>query len=367
MIEWVITFVIIGYCLFIVYLWLGWERIPISSNADKKPSVTVIIPVRNEAANVIKLINDLQNQSYNGKLEILIVNDHSEDESKKLIVESIASTPNFKLLRLTRNHGKKAAITLGVKETSAEIILTTDGDCRVPNTWVETMVHAFSTQTQFISGPVKFNKEDGFFKILQSIEFASLIGSGAALIGWGKPVMANGANLGFRRDAFLEVGGFEGNEETASGDDVFLLHKIANKYLASVAFVKNEEAVVQTKSQPTIRAFIQQRIRWASKWKAYTDLFTKIIALLVFLVSLSLILFPILVTLQKTSLFFWVNLLVIKSFFDYFFIRQVSKYLGDGINFFAFLLLQLIYPFYVVFIALLSFQKSYAWKGRKVQ
>lgn len=361
------TFLIICYCLFILYLWLGWERIPADLNEDVDLSVTIIIPVRNEAANIKNLLTDLQSQTYKNILEIIIIDDHSEDSSVKIVESIIANNSTFKRLSLTDTYGKKAALTAGVNEANSEIVLTTDGDCSVPSTWVQTMVTSFQNPIQFVSGPVKFIKEDSLFNSLQSIEFASLIGSGASLIGWEKPVMANGANLGFRRKTFLEVNGFEGNQDTASGDDVFLLHKITLAYAKSVAFVKQEGAIVQTKAQPTPKSFIQQRIRWASKWKAYEDMFTKTTAVLVFMVSLALVVLPLLVVLHQVSLFLWLNLLVIKFFFDLFFIRGISQFFNEKLNLGAFIILQLAYPFYVVIIALFSIRKSYHWKGRKVR
>jgi len=367
MIEWAFTIIIISYCLFILYLWLGWERIKIVSNEEQRPSVTVVIPVRNEASNIEWLIKDLQNQSYEGHYEVFIVDDHSEDDSTGLISELIKNNSRCKLIPLVSREGKKAAISEGINNSQADIILTTDGDCRVPNSWVKTMTSSFSEDTKFVSGPVKFSDDGSLFGKLQAIEFASLIGSGASLIGWGKPVMANGANMAFQRNAFLAVNGFEGNEDTASGDDVFLLHKIAKQYASSIVFAKQEAAIVQTMAQPSINTFVQQRVRWASKWQAYSDSFTKGTAFLVFVVALSIVIIPFMIGYQRASLFLWLKLLVIKSFFDFFFIRQVSTLLKEKVSLIPFLILQIIYPFYVVFTALFSFQKSYHWKGRKVK
>lgn len=361
------TFLITCYCFFIVYLWIGWERIPLDLNEETNLSVSIIIPIRNEAANIKNLLNDIKNQSYENSLEVIIVDDHSEDGSAEIVQSIIANNTNVELIGLIDTYGKKAALTAGVKAANSEIILTTDGDCRVSNTWVQTMIRSFTSSTQFVSGPVRFINDGSYFNCIQSMEFSSLIGSGASLIGWGKPVMANGANMGFRKKAFLAVNGFEGNQDTASGDDVFLLHKIAKTYPDSVAFVKQAGAVVQTQAQPTIKAFIRQRIRWVSKWKAYKDLFTKTTAVLVFLVSLALVVLPILVVLKKISLFVWLNLLIIKLFFDFFFIRQISRFFEKKLNLILFILLQVLYPFYVVFTALFSIQKTYYWKGRQVK
>ncbi len=367
MIDWGFSILIILYCFSILYLWMGWERIAITTSEDAIQSVAVLIPIRNEAATILGLLKSLIQQSYNGPIEIIIINDHSQDDSYELVERFIKTKQQFKLISLEENEGKKAAISAGVKLCSSDIILTTDGDCIVLSTWVETMVNAFEETTQFVSGPVKFRNDSTLFAQMQSIEFASLIGSGAALIGWQRPVMANGANMAFRKSVFLGLNGFEGNAETASGDDVFLLHKIAAKFPNSVAFAKQEGAIIETAAQPNLKLFIQQRIRWASKWKAYKDLFSKLTAMLVFIGSLSLIVFPFLVDFERNSMFLWANLWIIKSFFDYYFIRQVSVFLGDKITVFSFVLLQVIYPFYVVFTAFFSLRKSYVWKGRTVQ
>lgn len=363
MIEWLFVAIVVIYCLLILYLWLGWERIEVTSNEGGLPSVAVIIPVRNEEATISELLQGLDKQTYLGGLEVIVVNDHSEDNT----VAIASKFENIKLLELVDEHGKKAALTYGIKTTRAEIIITTDGDCRVEPQWVEAMVSSFKNGTQLVSGPVGFEKQSGVFHKMQVIEFASLIGSGASLIGWGKPVMANGANIAFRRSTFVEVGGYAGNEQTASGDDIFLLHKIAQSYPGSIAFAKKEEAVVRTLSLKSIKAFWQQRKRWASKWKAYNDIQTSGVAVLVFFISLSFVAMPILVALWAFGLFGWLNLLIAKAFFDFFYLRQIIRFSGNRFNVFAFILLQVVYPLYVVLTALFSFGKTYTWKGRKVR
>jgi hypothetical protein len=179
--------------------------------------------------------------------------------------------------------------------------------------------------------------------------------------------MVNGANLGFRKTAFLEVGGFDGNANIASGDDIFLLHKIINKFPQGVAFAKQKGAIIETIAQPSLNLFINQRIRWASKWKFYTNMHTKATAVFIFMVSFGLVAFPFMVKFNVSALFFWANLIVIKAFFDFFFIKQINQFMGDKINLAPFVLLQVVYPFYIVFTALFSFQKTYSWKGRKTK
>src|SRR5690606_7520040 len=92
------------------------------------------------------------------------------------------------------------------------IILTTDGDCRVGCDWLKAHAEIFAMQRpKLVSGPVTFYEGKTWFEQLQTIEFSSLVGTGAASIQAGKPNMCNGANLAFTKAAFQEVKGYEGN------------------------------------------------------------------------------------------------------------------------------------------------------------
>jgi cellulose synthase/poly-beta-1,6-N-acetylglucosamine synthase-like glycosyltransferase len=81
--------------------------------------------------------------------------------------------------------------------------------------------------------------------------------------------MCNGANLAYPKSVFDEVGGFEGIDFKASGDDMLLLQKIAKKYPNKIVYLKNAEYAVITKAQHTLAAFWHQRLRWASKSADY--------------------------------------------------------------------------------------------------
>src|SRR6202012_3482401 len=96
-------------------------------------------------------------------------------------------------------------------------------------------------------------------------------GSGAALIGNGQASTCNGANLAYRKDVFYAVGGFKGIDDLASGDDELLLQKVAEKYPGKIGFLKSYDAIVYTHAKHTLKEFLQQRRRWASKSVKYKD------------------------------------------------------------------------------------------------
>ena len=83
--------------------------------------------------------------------------------------------------------------------------------------------------------------------------------------------MCNGANLAYQKDVFFEVGGFEGIDQVASGDDMLLMHKIQTRYPNEIMFLKSKDVIVTTRAAESLKEFINQRIRWASKADRYTD------------------------------------------------------------------------------------------------
>lgn len=365
LVDWGFALVILFYSGGLIYFWLGWEKNPYTLTSDSKEPVSILIAVRNEASHISKLLKDLSNQTYKGAIEIVVINDHSTDNTLLCLKNAGGDMPSLRVFNLKEYKGKKAAIELGVRKSTNELLLTIDGDCRVGAEWVAAMVGAFSKTTQLVSGPVMFNRKT-FFEKLQQLEFLSLVGSGGSFIGWAQPVLANGANLAFKKAAFYMVNGYDGNKNKASGDDVFLLHKINNAYSNAITFAKNNKAIVTTFPQPNLGSFVQQRVRWAGKWRAYSDVLPKAIALVVFLQALAFIVLPIVVAMGYLELFTGLQLVLIKLFFDFIFYKKLADFFSIKIGVIEFFSLQLIYPIYVVFSALLSFKKHYIWKGRKV-
>ena len=98
--------------------------------------------------------------------------------------------------------------------------------------------------------------------------------------------MCNGANLAYEKKVFLEVDGFTGIDNIASGDDMLLMHKIYNKYPGKVMFLKSANAIVRTKPMETLKEFFNQRIRWASKADKYTDKKIITVLMIVYLFNL---------------------------------------------------------------------------------
>jgi hypothetical protein len=190
------------------------------------------------------------------------------------------------------------------------------------------------------------------------------MGSTIGSFGVKKPFLCNGANLCYSKDIFKKLQGFDKNSEIASGDDIFLLEKMVKNYPNKTLFLKNNDVVIETNAENSLKLFFNQQIRWASKSTAYKNSFSKFIGGTVFLMNLSLLilLFSTFISpiyLKWFSLFF-----ISKTIVDFILINKTATFLKTNKPFKYFLLISFIYPFFIVIIASFSLFKNYTWKGR---
>lgn len=372
---WLIT---ICYCVFVLITWKLWNAIPSNHRTTQRSSaeitVSVIIPVRNEAATIGYLLEDLSQQNYPRNLfEVIVVDDCSDDETSA-IVQRFSTLPdsNIRLLSMEEKASsspKKRAISKAIQSATGALIMTTDGDCRVGKEWITAFVELHcTTDAQFISGPVTFNPEKTLADQLQTVEFSSLIATGAACIQAGYPTMCNGANLAYTKSVFTQVSGFDGFTQIASGDDEFLLHKVKKQYPNGVAFIKDQRAIVQTNAHQTWKGFYNQRKRWASKWQYYQTSTPKIMAAFVFfsnaILPLTLILTLVGILPFGVTCAIW----LVKCLPEWLLISTTLRFLKKSKSIVFIPFVQLLYPWYVILFGLSNNStKTYLWKGRELQ
>ncbi|XOV93662.1 MAG: glycosyltransferase [Bacteroidota bacterium] len=357
-----------GRILFVQLLAYMWSRIQVV-NIKSHPGCTfsVLIPVRNEAQNIINLLKDLESQDYPFKyFEVIIIDDHSEDETMALVNEYISdSSLNIQILQLKDQVGKKAAITSGIQEAKNEYILATDGDCRLPTSWIRSFASRYeqSDSPNMIVAPVLMEATD-LFTSIQLMEFSALIGFGGSSLQMGTAATCNGANISYKKSIFNEVEGYSGNENIPSGDDEFLMLKIFRKFKGSIAFLKSREAVVTTPAKQNIKDLINQRIRWSSKWKFHKSSYITSTAMLFFADYAFLIYGVIMAMLGSIHFDLVATILIVRWLTEYYYILNVVKFLGGKTRWINFLIMQIIYPVFVIFLGIASIFGIYHWKGR---
>lgn len=391
----VLSIVIISalYYFLIIYLIIGFDKVTLFTitEVSLNQEFSIVIPFRNEAKNMIHLINSLSQINYDKtRFEILFIDDDSTDDSVKLLNPYLLKNKHWKLINNQRisNSPKKDAINTAIQYAKYDWIVTTDADCEVKENWLRTFAEYITQKIDlknkkepcFIAGPVAYKTNKSLLQNFQNIDFLSLIGSTIGAFGNKHPFLCNGANLCYKKEAFLAVNGFTGNDNIASGDDVFLMEKMLHKYPNLVFYLKSEDAIVTTKPTTTFNDLLTQRIRWASKTSATKNWFGKFVGMLVFLMnlivicSLSIVIFKCVFfeSNEFTSVFSlrlsMINLCLIifglKFIVDFILIQKTYKFIGlkNGLTYYP--LSSILYPFFVVFVVILSFFKNYEWKGR---
>lgn len=358
------------YVLLIGIYYIQWLRIPYFHHNKQNTThlkFSILIPARNESNNIDSCLQSVVLQKYpNHAFEIIVIDDHSTDNTAAKVNAFIHQHPNLniKLLRmnddLERRKLKKAAITFGIENAHHPYIILTDADCTRTPFWLDT-INQFvqNTNAKMVYAPVLF-KASSLFEKIQSLEFAGLVGIGGAAIEMQKPNMCSAANLIFEKNVFTEVDGYAGSEEQATGDDEYLMHKVAQLYPNKVRFLKNRNAIVTTSANQSIAELAQQRRRWVSKSAKYENRFITAILVAAYLfnagIVLNLLFYPMvgIILLGCKMLIEGLFLFSVLSFF------KRKSYI---------LLIPIAEPFHILYVLIIGIWANigtYTWKGRQV-
>jgi cellulose synthase/poly-beta-1,6-N-acetylglucosamine synthase-like glycosyltransferase len=358
--------VFILYAGFMLYFLSGLIRLrktPIKKSMHK-PIVSVIVAVRNEEENIRNLLADLSHQTYpQKKSQFIIADDRSTDKTWSIINDYIKKYHNFSGIKITNSlktmTPKKHALTKAIEKSTGEIIISTDADCRVPNTWVENIVETFKDDTGIVVGYSKIDTESKrFFDHYQSIDFLALMSANAGTLGWGNAWTGSGQNIAYRRSAFDKINGFNPVAKRISGDDFYLVQAISK--IAKVIYNTNPNGFVETKPSENVREFISQRIRWASNTRNLLNID------LLFLLFLFINLFTNIILLSALLLTnywqFLPMLFSIKFLFDSLVLFYGSKLFKTKIEINAYIIWFFLQPIYTPVLGILSILGKFRWK-----
>jgi len=342
-------------------------------NSIPKNSFSIIIPFRDEVKNLPDLLESLSLLNYpNSLFEIILIDDDSSDDGKNIISKFKKDHPNLsiKILNNVRktNSPKKDAIETAIKKSNYGWIVTTDADCIIPKNWLLSFDSFIQKNNpKMIVAPVTYQVKNNFLEQFQLLDFISLIGTTIGAFGIKKPFLCNGANLCYSKKVFFEVNGFEGNNSISSGDDIFLLEKINQKYPDDVHYLKSKDSIVITKPESTINKLIQQRIRWASKTSATNNWFGKFIGIFVFLINLLIIGILVSCIFIPSLLFPLIWIFSVKFVIDFIIILKTLNFTNQSKSIIYYPISAIIHPFFIVIVAFLSIiKKPITWKNRSL-
>ncbi len=370
--------------LFVIYsvimlLYRHWfiklkQFIP-QSNIHPKSTFSILIPARNEEENIGALLQSIINQDYPSSLwEVFVIDDFSTDNTPQIVKELGKEYANIQLVELAKvldgkqlNAYKKKAIETGVSLAKNEWIVTTDADCTANPAWLQTLdAYIQEKKPVFVGGPVAFTNDGSVLQTFQCIDFMALQGITAAAVSAGLHAMCNGANLAYKKSVFAEVNGFKGIDNIASGDDMLLMNKIKEVYPDRMGYVFNPNSIIHTAPMPTLKGFLNQRIRWASKTNKYKDVSVVVVLWLVLLLNISLLLLPFSSLFYPLLFYFWILLVLLKTIIEASFATHIAAFFSIQLKW-KDTLLQFPHILYTAFAGCFGMWGKYQWKDRKVQ
>ncbi|MAN58837.1 MAG: glycosyl transferase [Flavobacteriaceae bacterium] len=375
---WVSSIILIAYCVALGLLVVGYFLLNRSkiNLAEAKLGFSIVIPFRNEDHHLPNLLKSIERLDYPSHLvEIIFVNDASEDNSVALIEEFISTSTSAQRYSLQRIENvratqspKKDAILTGIEMSKHPWIVTTDADCQLPRQLLKSYnTHILKFNSAMVCGPIFYSANRSLLQQFQQFDGISLQLVAMGGFGLGHPLLCNGANMAYLKSAFYAVNGFSENDHIASGDDIFLLEKMRRKFPNRVTFLNDSRAIVTTQPQSSWKRLVWQRIRWASKTKLQKNGATQLLGVISFAVNLLVVLGAMCIPAFPSALFWWAPLLCFKLIADSVAVISVSGFFGKRISIFAFLGCGLLYPSILTVVVLGSIRGKYRWKGRAYQ
>lgn len=321
--------------------------------------LSLIIPYRNEAAKISYLLSAITKQIEFPE-EIIFVNDHSEDESEKLIRQwSDQSNIQIQLICLAVNEfGKKEAIHQGVKNASSNYCLTIDSDVVFSPYFIKEWKRRLDCDMRIGKVIMTYSNFFTYFFAIDYMLFNAYNYFFSSLY----INSASGANLLFARNQYLKWYDLVECKEKLSGDDYYLLRTFQQNNL-KIKMEMDDQTIVYTESSKTFKEFISQRKRWLKKIKLKWNSSEFIFALLLLNYQLSPI-YAGLFSLFSADLTLFFGVCLTKYLLDFGFLLNYHRK-------FNFVYFSLFFPIGIICIPLmmsliLIVKSKPDWKGREI-
>jgi len=234
-----------------------------------RPKITVLVAARNEEKKLPACLDNLGKQTYPFDLiQIIIINDRSTDNTRQIILDYKERFSSFELLDINNDQnglkGKMNALAQGMDIAKGEIILITDADCRVPETWISEMAAYFTDRVGLVGSLTVIDqpdKKNTIFDHIQTIDWFFLQAIAAGTAGLNLPVSVLGNNFGFKKSVYDKIGGFRQIEFSLT-EDMALLNRIVKETDYKIIYPFDKRSMIHSLPLNDFRDFYQQRKRW---------------------------------------------------------------------------------------------------------
>ena len=252
------------------YWWVSYRKLLFYKVPENKkiegrplPPVSVIICAKNEAYHLKKFLPLVLQQDY-PDFQVVVVNDCSDDDSEEVLEALQKEYTHLYFTNVKSDpiycHGKKLAVTLGIKAAKNEHLVFTDADCfPTSKAWLYSMAKHFTSEKQIVLGLSPYEEMKGLlhqiigYETLQTaIAYISSAMRGATYMGLGR-------NMAYTKTLFYENKGFSGHTHLLSGDDDLFINKAATSN--NVAVEISQESLVMSMPETRWGEYYKQKKR----------------------------------------------------------------------------------------------------------
>lgn len=319
---------IVQYLALLLLLKTGWKNH--CKQTQEFPVVSVLVAARNEERDLPRLLASLDALDYpEDKLEILLADDHSKDQTASLASIWAKDRPNRMVISvlpdqvgLYQRNGKANALAILAKKATGDFFFFTDADCEVPMAWIREGIGCFGGKTGLVIGVTQV-KSDNFFGKMQELEWWNTLGIVKVVTDLKLPTTGLGNNMVISKAAYLESGGFEGIAHSVTED--LEISRAIRRAGFDILHQVSENVLVRTKAEDGWFSFLRQRKRWVTgavtlsiPWKI--------------LLGLQFLFFPAVLSLValdwKIGAAVWVSKVVFQGWFLIAFARKAGQKIG---------------------------------------
>lgn len=326
------------------------------------PKVSILLAARNEEKLIKRSLDHLVKLDYpSDKLEVLIGDDQSTDNTLSIVREFILEQSNFQVFSIESNlgkaRGKGNVLAQLAHKATGEFYLITDVDVALPSNWVKSIISAFDEKVGIVSGTTTCERHNQFSN-LQAIDWLHFMGYIKAFANVGVSCTAVGNNMGVRAKAYRECGGFEALDFSITED--YKLFEAVTRNGWDWKALCSESNLGQAWYLSDWKELLHQRKRWLmgardlpSNWKGMLVLYALFTPALITMLFLD----------TQVAMVFWGIKLFIQIVFVSALVRKVNIRQFRTIDLFLYeIYLQLQMPLSILFY-LLPIKSE--WKGRK--
>ncbi|MDH5828018.1 glycosyltransferase [Sphingobacterium sp. SG20118] len=252
------------YYIIVVYGKLSRHQVQSYEQQETVDPISVIICAHNEQENLKQFLTSILEQDY-PDFEVIVVNDYSTDETRWVLKDFESKYKHLRVVDIKEHirlkHGKKFAVSLGIKSAKHEKLVFTDADCNPnSNNWLKETAGALSQpDKEIVIGYSPYFKYNGFLNKLIRFETTHTAMSYLSYALKKDAYMAVGRNMGYTKSLFFRNKGFASHMHIKSGDDDLFVNQNATKSNTIISI--HPDAIVYSEPKTTWKSYYKQKAR----------------------------------------------------------------------------------------------------------